>query len=74
MTCGPAATIFQPGLVTRPAGQSVRLVKYLGTPMKASTQTLKRIATNLYRSDVSGKYYGIFKTTRKQIRRSLKTP
>jgi hypothetical protein len=36
-------------------------------------QTLKRVATNLYRSSQSGVYYAIFKRKRRQVKRSLRT-
>lgn len=36
-------------------------------------QRLKRVATNLYRSDITGIYYCILKAGRKQYHRSLKT-
>src|SRR5258706_9939409 len=50
-----------------------RRCKIPSRAMKRRVQNLSQVATNLYRSDASGRYYGIFKIRGKQIRRSLKT-
>ena len=36
-------------------------------------QALKQVATNLFRSDITGVYYAIFKRDRRQVKRSLHT-
>ncbi len=43
--------------------------------MKPSTtikqQVLRQVATNLFRSDKTGRYYAIFKRKRKQVKRRV---